>query len=78
MLSDSTTINKIGRLSEISALSYDLKYKALRGMSLKFTVGDKEFDLKEGIETLPEQLPDNIADKLNELFEIEQTIYDNF
>jgi len=77
MLSDFTTINKIGRLSKISSISYDMRHKALKGISLKFSVGDKEYDLKEGIE-LSATLPDSNPDKLKDLFETEQAIYENF
>jgi hypothetical protein len=71
-LSDLTTMNKIRRLSESASLDSKLKYEALRKVQLKFSAGDKEYDLKEGVDDVNEHLPEAFADKLRTMYAIEQ------
>ena len=77
-ISDFNTMNKLGRLVNTESALNKLRYNALKGIKYKFTAGDdKEYDLMDGIDSLPE-FTDEHTSQLNQLFEIEQTIHDNF
>ena len=77
-ISDFNTMNKLGRLVNTESVLNRLRYNALKGIKYKFTAGDdKEYNLMDGIDSLPE-FTDEHTSQLNQLFEVEQTIHDNF
>lgn len=51
--------------------------RQVRGLSFQFTVGDKEYDLSEGLDSLP-PFDGNPENQLGQLFQFEQTLHNNF
>jgi primosomal protein N' len=70
-------MNKLGRLVDTESVLNRLRYNALKGISYKFSIDGKEYDLMEGVDSLPD-FTENKPDQLNQLFEVEQAIHDNF
>ena len=77
IISDINTMNKLGRLVDTESVLNRLRYNALKGISYKFSIDGKEYDLMEGVDSLPD-FTENKPDQLNQLFEVEQAIHDNF
>ena len=76
-ISKSNLMNKNKRLIQTDEVLTKLRYKALKGISLKFTVDGKEYNLLEGVEFLPD-LFDDQTNNLSALFDVEQKLYENF
>ncbi len=77
IISDRNAMNKLGRLVDTESALNKIRYEALRKISLKFTIDDKEYDLTEGLDALPAFSSDK-SEQLNQLFIAEQTLYNNF
>lgn len=71
-------MNKLRRFTDTAKISNDLKYNIIKGLSFKFTVGDKEYDLSEGLDQLPAFNKDDEENQLNQVFQAEQKLYNNF
>nr|UVX55776.1 MAG: hypothetical protein [Bacteriophage sp.]DAE30894.1 MAG TPA: hypothetical protein [virus sp. ctML55] len=46
-------MNKLRRLVDTESIVNNLRYDIGKGLSFQFTVGDKQYDLTEGIDALP-------------------------
>lgn len=70
-------MNKLRRLVDTESIVNNLRYDIEKGLSFQFTVGDKQYDLTEGIDALPpfDNDPEN---QLSQLFSFEQTLHNNF
>lgn len=77
IISDRNAMNKLGRLVDTESALNQIRYNALKKISLKFTIDDKEYDLSEGLNALPAFSTDK-SEQLNQLFIAEQTLYNNF
>jgi hypothetical protein len=47
------TMNKLGRLIESESVLNELRYNLSKGLSFKFTVDEKEYDIAEGLDVIP-------------------------
>lgn len=76
-ISENNSMNKLRRLVDTESIVNKLRYNIGKGLSFQFTVGDKQYDLTEGIDALPpfDNDPEN---QLSQLFGFEQTLYNNF
>lgn len=77
-MSENNSMNKLRRLTDTESIVNKLRYEAGKGLSFKFTINDKEYDLAEGIDTLPVFDNVNVENQLNQLFNFEQTLHNNF
>ena len=77
-MSENNSMNKLRRLTDTESIVNKLRYEAGKGLSFKFTINDKEYDLTEGIDTLPVFDNVNVENQLNQLFNFEQTLHNNF
>lgn len=71
-------MNKLRRFTDTAKISNNLKYNIIKGLSFKFTVGDKEYDLSEGLDQLSAFNKDDEENQLNQVFQAEQKLYNNF
>jgi hypothetical protein len=46
-------MNKLGRLIESESVLNELRYNLSKGLSFKFTVDEKEYDIAEGLDVIP-------------------------
>nr|DAF44640.1 MAG TPA: hypothetical protein [Podoviridae sp. ct8Lf7] len=46
-------MNKLRRLADTENIVNNLRYEIGRNLSFQFTVGDKQYNLTEGVDTLP-------------------------
>lgn len=76
-ISENNSMNKLRRLVDTESIVNNLRYDIGKGLSFQFTVGDKQYDLTEGIDALPpfDNDPEN---QLSQLFSFEQTLHNNF
>lgn len=76
-ISENNSMNKLRRLVDTENVVNNLRYEIGRGLSFQFTVGDKEYDLSEGLDSLP-PFDGNPENQLGQLFQFEQTLHNNF
>lgn len=76
-ISENNSMNKLRRLADTENIVNNLRYEIGRNLSFQFTVGDKQYNLTEGIDTLP-SFDNDSENQLNQLFSFEQTLHDNF
>lgn len=77
IISDNNSMNKTRRLVNTENIVNKLRYEIGRGLSFQFTVGDKEYNLSEGLDSLP-TIDENTENQLEQLFQFEQTLHNNF
>lgn len=70
-ISENGHLNKVGRLTRVQGVEQKLTADFLNNLNLAFTVGDKKYDLKEGVAKINQV-------NLNNIYLAEQGIYDNF
>ncbi len=71
-------MNKLRRFTNTAEISNELRYNIIKGLSFKFTIGDKEYDLSNGLDQLPPFNKDDEENQLNQIFQAEQKLYNNF
>lgn len=76
-ISAKNAMNKTYRLTMTEERVTKLHYEALKNISLKFTVDDKEYDVKEGID-FKDNLGEEQSENMVTLFDAEQGLYNNF
>ena len=76
-ISANNSMNKTGRLVKTEKVLNELRYKSLKDLSFKLTIDDKEYNLTEGLSSLP-AIDRNSEDSLSKLAQYEQTLHDNF
>ena len=69
------SMNKTRRMANADYNTSKLRYKIAKGITYKFTIDNKDYDLSEGMDSLPDNIGEE--DYLNSLYQIEQTIYNN-
>lgn len=72
------TMNKLGRLIESESVLNELRYNLSKGLSFKFTIDKKEYDIAEGLDTIPSFDKQDRTSQLATLKEFEQILYNNW
>lgn len=78
IISENNSMNKLRRLADTESVVNNLRYEIGKGLSFQFTVGDKQYNLAEGVDVLPPIDIENPENQLGQLFQLEQTIHNNF
>ena len=77
-MSENNSMNKLRRLVDTESIVNRLHYELGKNLSFQFTVGDKQYDLSEGLDSLSPFDTDNPDNQLSQVFQFEQTLYSNF
>ena len=70
-------MNKLSRVVDTENAVNNLRHEIGHGLSFQLTVGDKDYDLPDRLDSLPrfDQHPGN---QLGQLFQFEQTLHNKF